>query len=344
MGVATLAYGQTPVKLPKPIADNWVYLPPLDFKLNGIEGNDSVNFVKTCQKINTDAFYIYNKEVTNQEYFEFVNEIKNPTMLPDTNSWITDFELSYNEPMRKYYFSHPKYADYPVVGISQNQALVFCQWLQEKINKALAESGKYTDHVCFVSLPTDNQWESAFYYSYFKVKDSSWKAAWVIKDRLLETKEKYNLNFGVDLTKEGAELNYYSIDGGMYPVRVNKYKPTKHGIYNLMGNVAEWTLSPAYNFTDSSKVYYDKGLRRVVTFTSCNGKEVYDTAKSYVYCNNPYNLKPIYKKDGFFAVKGGSWCHSTFYLQPEVSLYCKPIEQHSYIGFRPVMTLVKKKN
>lgn len=109
-----------------------------------------------------------------------------------------------------------------------------------------------------------------------------------------------------------------------------------------MGNVAEWTLSPAYNFTDSSKVFFNRETKKVITYFNCNGKEFYDTVKSYEFYNNPYNLKPVYEKEGYIAAKGGSWYHSTFYLQPEVSLFCKPNEQHSYIGFRPVMTLVKK--
>lgn len=339
---ASLAFGQTSVTLPKPIAKNWIYIPSHDFKSNGIEGNDSVNFVKSCHKIKTDAFFVYNKEISNQEYREFINSVKNSSMLPDTNSWNTDFEFAFNDPMRQYYFSHPRYEDYPVVGISQNQALAYCQWLQGNINKDLAAAGKYNGYVCLVSLPTDKQWESVFHFSYFQATDSNWKAAWVIRERLIKTKENYNLNFGVDLTKEGAELNYYSIDGGLYPVGYKMYKPTKHGIYNLLGNVAEWTLSPVYNHTDSSKVFFKTETKQVIEYLKCNGKEFYDTARSYDYYNDPYNLKPIYEKDGYIAVKGGSWCHSTFYLQPGVSLFCKPNEQHSYIGFRPVMTLVRK--
>lgn len=341
LGIGSFVFGQKPVTLSKPIAKNWVNVPALDFKLNGIQGNDSVNFIKTCHKIKTDAFFVYNKEVTNLEYREFVNSVKNPSMLPDTNSWNTDFVMAYNDPMRQYYFWHPVYFDYPVVGISQIQALAYCKWIQNKLNEQLSQS-KNNDYTCVVTLPTEMQWESAFYYSYFQVKDSNWKASWVIRGRLIKTKEKYNLNFGVDLTKEGQELNYYSIDGGMYPVGYKKYKPTKHGIYNLMGNIAEWTLSPAYNYTDSSKVFFKRETKQVITYLKCNGKEFYDTAKSYEFYNNPYNLKPVYEKDGYMAVKGGSWCHSSFYLQPEVLLFCKPNEQHSYIGFRPVMTLVKK--
>ncbi len=340
LGFASITFGQTSLKLPKSIAKNWVSIPALDFKLDGMQGNDSVNFIKTCYKVKIQAFFVFNKEVTNYEYRTFVNETKNSSMLPDTNSWNTDFEMAFNDPLRQYYFCHPKYGEYPVVGVSQTQAMAYCQWLQDKLNKRLSQS-ENKDYICVVSLPTDKQWESVYFYSYLNDEKYT-HFAWLIENKLLKTKDKYNLNYGMDLTKEGVGIFDYMKDGAMYPAGYKKYKPTKHGIYNLLGNVAEWTLSPAYNFTDSSKVFFNKDTKQIISYYRCNGKEFYDTTKSYDYYNNPYNLKSVYEKDGYFAAKGGSWCHSTFYLQPEVSLFCKPNEQHSFIGFRPVMTFVKK--
>ena len=47
---------------------------------------------------------------------------------PDTTSWIRDFNYSYNEPMHNDYFWHDAYNDYPVVGISWEQAKAFAHW------------------------------------------------------------------------------------------------------------------------------------------------------------------------------------------------------------------------
>ena len=44
---------------------------------------------------------------------------------PDTTVWIKDFNYSYNEPMHNDYFWHQPYLDYPVVGISWEQAVAF---------------------------------------------------------------------------------------------------------------------------------------------------------------------------------------------------------------------------
>ena len=50
---------------------------------------------------------------------------------PDTTVWINDFSNAYNEPYARLYFSHPGYDDYPVVGISWEQASYFCVWRTE---------------------------------------------------------------------------------------------------------------------------------------------------------------------------------------------------------------------
>ncbi len=78
---------------------------------------------------------------------------------PDTLVWVRDFTYSFNEPMTQMYFWHPKYDDYPVVGVNWHQANAFCVWRTEYLNtyyKSIDEP-----IVTPFRLPSEWEWEYA---------------------------------------------------------------------------------------------------------------------------------------------------------------------------------------
>jgi formylglycine-generating enzyme required for sulfatase activity len=115
--------------------------------------------------LTVSSFYMDKYEVTNigwREYLEWNKFVFGSTkpellkaLLPDTTVWRD--ELAYNEPFIEYYFSHPAYSFYPVVGVSWDQAMAYCQWRTDRVNEQILVKGKY------IELPPYNKLHAKAY-------------------------------------------------------------------------------------------------------------------------------------------------------------------------------------
>ena len=94
------------------------------------------------------SFYMDESEVTNSMYLEYINWLKevfpssnslykliHESALPDTLVWKSP--LGYFEELTQYYFRHPAYADYPVVGVNWLQAVQFAEWRTDRLNESI---------------------------------------------------------------------------------------------------------------------------------------------------------------------------------------------------------------
>ena len=95
------------------------------------------------------------------------------------------------------------------------------------------------------------------------------------------------------------------------PMKVGSFLPNDYGLYDMAGNVSEWT-NTAYNESSSSLVN--------------------DMNPSYQY--NAKNDDPDVLKRK--VIKGGSWKDVAYYLQCGVRTYEYQNESRPYIGFRCV--------
>ena len=218
---------------------------------------------------------------------------------PDSLCWVRDFAYSYNEPMAKKYFGHPAFGNYPVVGVNWKQATAFCEWRTNFYNSFL-ESKKRTSETDY-RLPTEAQWEYA-------ARGGRSQSPYPWGGPYLRNKK------GCLLANFKPGRGNYPEDGGFYTVRADAYWPNDFGLYNMAGNVAEWT----------SSLYYEGGYN----FQHDMNPDIRMNAKE----SDPPRMK---RK----VLRGGSWKDVGHFLQTSTRNYEYQDTSKSYIGFRCVIDL-----
>jgi formylglycine-generating enzyme len=235
---------------------------------------------------------------TNIQRKEFIIKQDIP-VFPDTLCWIRDYAYSYNEPMSKQYYSHPAYGNYPVVGVTWKQATAFAEWRTHYL-AAFNESKKRAGQSDF-RLPTEAQWEYAARGGRSQTS-FPWGGPY--------TRNKK----GCLLANFKPGRGNYPEDGGLYTMRADAFWPNDFGLYNMAGNVAEWT----------SSLYYEGSYN----FQHDMNPDVRWNAKS----SDPPRMK---RK----VIRGGSWKDVQLYLQNSTRAYEYQDTSKSYIGFRCVIDL-----
>ncbi len=228
--------------------------------------------------------------------------IMRDTMLiyPDTTVWLNDFSYAQNEPMVEGYFSHPSYDDYPVVGVTWRQAQAFNTWRTRLFNNAAA-SNKQMERLPY-QLPSEAEWEYAARGGKVGMQ-FPWGGP-----TARNAKGCLMANF-----KPGR--GNYMDDGAAYTAPVYSYWPNDFGLYNMAGNVAEWTQS-SYNESANSFVH--------------------DMNPTYTYHAKASDHETLKRK----VIRGGSWKDVGFFLQNGARQYEYQDTAKSYIGFRSVTRYV----
>ena len=155
--------------------------------------------------------------------YDFLNTYIVP-VYPDTTVWVNDFTNANNEQYMKLYFSSANYNDYPVVGVTWEQAEAFCAWRTNFLLKGMGPQARYIQRY---RLPTEIEWEYAA-----RGKEGNpypWDG--------YEAKSKegcFYANFKPD-------RGNYTDDGNLITSRVGIYGANSNGLFDTAGNVAEWT-------------------------------------------------------------------------------------------------------
>lgn len=217
---------------------------------------------------------------------------------PDTLVWLADFAYAQNEPLVEGYFSHPSFQNYPVVGVTWRQARAFTVWRTSFYENYALSKGMPRGSRLPYELPTEAEFEYAARGGRIG-NDYPWGGPYI-----RNAKGCLMANF-----KPGR--GNYIDDGGAYTVNVKSYFPNDFGLYNMAGNVAEWTSSA---FDESASTF------------------VHDLSPTFSYEAKASDPEVMKRK----VIRGGSWKDIGYFLQNSTRSFEYQDTAKSYIGFRCV--------
>jgi sulfatase modifying factor 1 len=219
---------------------------------------------------------------------------------PDTTVWVKDFSYAYNEPLFDQYFWHQAYKEYPVVGVTWDQARAFCDFrtkMKTDFNNSLKKKKQKSMRF---RLPTEAEWE---YAAKGGIQNATypWGGPYLQDDRGC-----YLANFK---PKRGSYIEDDKKGDYTYTAPVKKFSKNGYGLYDMAGNVAEWTESP-YN---NSSYEFSSTL-------------------------NP-NLSNQSSKEIKKTVRGGSWKDAGYLLMTGYRDWERKDSARSFIGFRTIQDI-----
>jgi gliding motility-associated lipoprotein GldK len=219
------------------------------------------------------------------------NEIN---IFPDTLTWMHDYAYSFNKPYSENYFWHVAYDDYPVVGVNWHQAVAFTKWRTKMMNEFLRSHNEPT--LPEFRLPTESEWE---YASRGGLDESPYPWG-----------GPYTRNLkGCFLANFKPLRGDYTADGGIKAIKVMSYNPNGFGLYDMAGNVAEWTS----NIYDESSASYSHDMNGDYVHTADEGEEDVMMRK---------------------VIRGGSWKDISYFIQNSTRSYEYQDTSKCYVGFR----------
>lgn len=388
------------------------------------------------RRVTISAFLMDETEVSNSHYREFEFWTRRVftsypqellSILPDTLVWRE--ELAFNEPLVETYYRHPSYDDYPVVGVTWEQANKYCAWRTDRVNEMLLVekgilnlnpeqkdadnfnteaylAGQYQGSVRqnlpdlqtggerqvrledgillpAYRLPTEAEWE----YAALALQGNSLsKKDELISDRRIYPWDGNTARYKIHDKNQGRMLanfkesrgNYMGTaghpnDNAPFPSPVRAFFPNDFGLYNMAGNVSEWTadvyrpttsvtirdvenqdLNPYRGNIFKEKVLDENG--RPVEKDSLGRLRYQPVADSIAVLRENYkegdatdylddDSEAVFYgygestliNDSSRVVKGGSWADRLYWLSPGTRRFKNQATGDRTIGFRCAM-------
>jgi formylglycine-generating enzyme required for sulfatase activity len=226
---------------------------------------------ETQHQVTVDSFSMSKYEITRDQFAEFVNDTgysaTGGCVYWDGTQFATDPGRDWQNP------GYLQEGDHPVVCVSWNDAQEYANWLSEKAGKAYR-------------LPTEAEWE------YAARAGTTTARYWGSNDAFACVYENI-----ADKTNFTGTV-FPCDDGFHYTSPTGSFLPNAFGLYDMLGNVWEWTCSD----------YADP----------------YDGHEST--CNNSASNRRAYR--------GGSWSLAPRYVRSALRIWDVPAYRLDLLGFR----------
>ena len=192
-----------------------------------------------------DTLFVDEAEISNvawREYEAYIRDFNQDgevfqsrsVILPDTLVWNNN--KTFSEPLSEFYFRHPGFNDYPIVGITYEQAIEFCKWRTHAVNQLIyfrekGIKGEETMKHLKDSFPTRIVYRLLSEKEWEMVADKS-------PDSLFDKKGRRKFNTKEEILAQLERDRHYD-NSVLYTRNVISYYPNSFKLYNLFGNVAE---------------------------------------------------------------------------------------------------------
>lgn len=245
------------------------------------KGKTTIEFITppNCRHL-YDNVFIDETEIYNMAYLEYLFYISNDSteefylsQLPDSTCWQVNMQPKDSiDPYTYHYFRYPGFRYFPVVGVSYEQAVNYCKWRSDIVNKTYRDETfmkKYpglTNYEVTVEfrLPTKEEWEyaasgaldtTAFPYGIKRpLKDKSYTFK-IGKNSCTECLDTNNITYSTKDIIHKMEFNVmedYYFDVNQPGINCNlrnsfilnyiyEHPGNNFGLYEMIGNVAEMT-------------------------------------------------------------------------------------------------------
>ena len=288
-------------------SDEYKYLYDSMFVKTYVDGQpikEEDNFIYRYEELDVRALSNTNKldeesidnmnASTYRDNYVIDREVK---IYPSTLDYQSDYAYANNETDATFNYEHVAHDDYPVVGITWEQANAFCHWRTHIMNSFLRSQNEPL--LPDFRLPTETEWEYAARGG-LGMSPYPWGGP-------------YTRNMkGCFLANFKPLRGNYTADGGLKAIKVRQYNPNNYGLYDMAGNVSEWT-STVFDETSSSYSH--------------------DMNSDNSYLSEESDKDVIKRK----VVRGGSWKDISYFIQTSTRTYEYDDVSTSYIGFRCVM-------